>query len=781
MSERLTGAVQENEPQVEEIIETEKVLDPRASAAFDYLTGAVDYSGKSFDEIMDTDEELFGMRRVERRRGNSNSQNSLYLSEFLIGSRYADNHYFNELVEQVGSLPKEMKPDEIVISGLYMGDFGGRKKASKWMLKPGLETLDAQFRAGKEKLDQLRELGIPVVYSRSDNDTEIIEEMTHDAFAEMHVLARQHAKNGEEPVDQKRQLSRIEKNKAHPKWKDYYLFTKYVAFPYCVRTGRALRSAEEIEELTDGEYAISERELLFQAYRQKDASGRTPGRLLRVLDGDAMKDGNGLTVVGDFRHHVTMRGVEYTDLVRDKFQTTGTLLSNYFRKPEQIRGTLAAEGVDPYDNYIVTGQQEAAGVFRPDNKAIHSIGGLQDPTAALSEDGDILTSRNNSVAQPIWGRGRFHDPSATAIERTNDGIQRVTIFNKKLMEVSESIPERTCVMLQCDWQAGNLAARPDYQLKQLDMVNRKLSQMAVVLGLGGDMVEGRNYFDFNRESGRTGLGAMDQQIEFVQLMVEQSLEQLSRQQLENLFVKQTIGNHEWNSGTLKVNGYSFADPFIDMYRMAFRGKGFSLQETKDRVQFHDTIVTPRGEPVKTYSTTFHLGEMGFELRHFFGAGRGTGGMPPAFAGHKQSVGLGETREDIHVGLFGHYHHPNYMLGGNKLYVGSGSLNGMTGFEYERYLRSANAVVSLYVGGGLPPQIEVLGEEHLAKYKIPDGRFSDKSIREEHGFKNDREADPVHSPYIEGPKTALQRAALELGRQASWSSNRTGTLWTPGKK
>lgn len=155
-------------------------------------------------------------------------------------------------------------------------------------------------------------------------------------------------------------------------------------------------------------------------------------------------------------------------------------------------------------------------------------------------------------------------------------------------------------------------------------------------------------------------------------------------------------------------------------------------------------------------------------------------MPPAFAGHNQSVGLGDTREDIHVGMFGHYHHPNYLLGGNKLYVGAGALNGMTGFEYERNLRSANAIVSLYVGGGLPPQIEVMGEQYIAGYKIPDGPFSDKQIRERYGFKNDSEADPVHSPYIEGPKTALQKVSLELGRQAAFSTHRTGTLWTPGR-
>lgn len=778
MAERRPRGTQAEETVVVE--KEKKDFDPRTLGAFEALTGKTHYSGMSYDEKMAIDENLDGMRTVERRRGHAKSQNTLYLADLLVGSKYSDNEFFNEVVEGVAGLPAEMKPDEIVISGLYMGDFGGRNKNRKWMLHGALRTLEDQFMAGKEKLDQLTDLGLPVIYERSDNDTDIIEEMTYEAMLQLEKLGKQHVKDNADDDDVVRQWTGREKFKANPHWQEYYRFTKYVAFPYCMRTGHMLRSASQMAHDTDGEYDDPEREILFDAHRRLSEGKRLQPKHQTVLNLDALKDTRALTIVGDFEHDVFIKGDHFKDLVRHRFHSNTNPLANYIGKPAKIRGNLAAEGEDEYDNYIVTGQQEASGVFRPDNKAIHSIGAFQDPRKALKEDGDTFTSTANTATKPILGRGRFHDPSATSIERTNDGIQRVTIFNKKLWEVSESISERTCIQMQCDWQAGNIAARPDYQLKQLDIVNRKLAQGAVVLGLGGDMVEGRNYFDYNRESGRTGMGGMDQQVEFVKLMIEESLEQLTPAQMRNLFVKETIGNHEWNSGTLKVNGYSFADPFIDVYKQAFRAKGFSLADARERVQFQDTIITPRGEPVKTYSTTFYLGDMGFELRHFFGAGKGTGGMPPAFAGHNQSVGLGETRKDIHVGLFGHYHHPNYMLGGNKLYVGSGALNGMTGFEYERNLRSANAVVSLYIGGGLPPQIEVMGEQYLANYKIADGPFSDKEIREKYGFRNDSSANPLHSPYIEGPKTALQRAALELGRQASWSTHRTGTMWNPGK-
>lgn len=67
------------------------------------------------------------------------------------------------------------------------------------------------------------------------------------------------------PDDVKRQLSRLEKAKANPNWPEYYRFTQAVAFPYCVRSGRSLRSADEVAELTDGMYDEPEREILYDA------------------------------------------------------------------------------------------------------------------------------------------------------------------------------------------------------------------------------------------------------------------------------------------------------------------------------------------------------------------------------------------------------------------------------------------------------------------------------------------------------------------------------------
>ncbi len=791
------------------------VLDPKALNAFGYLTNKEDFEGMSYDEKMSQDADLDDIQSIDRKLGRQKSEHTLFMADLLVGSKFSDNELFNEIVERVGSLPKGEKPDQVVIAGLYMGDFGGRKKNSRWMLKNGLRSLDEQFHHGKEKLDQIKtEIGIPIVYSMSDNDTDIVEEMTFEAFDQMHQLAKKHARENQDSDDVKRQLSRLEKAKANPNWPEYYRFTQEVAFPYCVRSGRALKTTEQVgsavwgrihdlegqlasgklsadeatrvsdqveklkADVASGEYDVPEREILYDAYKRQANGRRLTAKHRNILDMDALRNSDSLQVVEDFEMNTKTRGREYTDLIRHRFQTTKLPVANYFSAPTKIRKQMAADGEDPYDNIIMTGQREAAGVFGVNNEAIHSIGGLQDARKAARSKGYILTSPSNQAGREVLGRKRFHPASATSIERLDDGTQFVKIYNKHLMELSESLTEPVSIMLQCDWQAGNIASRPDLQLKQLDIINRRLGEGVLYIALGGDHVEGRNYSDYNRESGRTGLGAMDQQFEFVRLMVEGSLDQLSREQMENLFIEATIGNHEYNSGTLKWNGYSFFEPLIDPYKIAYAKKGFNLSEIRDRVHIQDTLVTDRGEPFKTYETVFRIGEIGVSLSHFFGAGRGTGGQPPAFTGFNQTTGLGEVRKDIDVGIFGHYHHASYMLGGNKLYVGAGSLNGITGFEYDRGLRSASSIVALHMAPGQPPTIEVISEEAINNYKIPDGPYSDKGLRANDGFRDDKGFDiSKHTPYLDDryPKSALQKKVLQLSRQASYSIDRTGNL------
>lgn len=773
MSERMKGQSGEVND------DNEEVLDQSVVNAFNFITGGVDGTKKSLDEIYEDDDGTHA-QEVTLNMRKEGSAKVLYMAELLLGNQYADHKFLNEVVEKVRSLPEEMKPDTIVMSGIVQGSFLGRLKRRRPSLKQGLSSMEEQFYHARKVLDTIISLDIPLVYTMGDDDLLIADDMTTEAFKQIESLAKKRVKHSSADEIMKTQLTKAERMRSHPKWPEYYRFSVEAAFPYCLRAGRTLRSAEEVAALTEGRYHEPEREILYDAYKRAANGQRLTEKHRSILDVDALKDTPELTIVDDFNHIIKTKKHEYKDSIRHNLALgTTAVSSNYFAKIKKIRGAEKADGTWDTSNLITMHHGEAAGYIFDGNEGLHSIGNMQDTSKFFNKKGHITSTSIDPARRERTTRGRMHAPNATQIERTDDGRHLVTLYNRALWEKSESIPERTAIVMHCDWQMGSLSARPDLQIKHLDMTRRLLGKMPVVLALGGDMMHGRNYADFPRESQRTGLMSMDAQEEVVEQMIKMSLESMTPAEVNNMLkVLVQIGNHEWNSGTLKWNGYSFASYLRNAYELPFHRNGYSLEEIKKRVQFHDTIVTPSGEPITTYSAVDKIGEVGLEVRHFFGGGGGLGSNPPAFLAHKQTAGVGELKKGIDIQLIGHYHHPSYMLDNNKISVGAGSLAGMTGFEYERGMKSVVSAVTLYIGGGLPPQIEFISEDAFHKHKIIDGPFSDKHIREEFGFRNDRSFDAgKHTPYldVDSPKSALQKRIVHLGRLASHRSNTTGYL------
>src|SRR5690606_18624016 len=110
--------------------------------------------------------------------------------------------------------------------------------------------------------------------------------------------------------------------------------------------------------LTDGKYSEPEREILYDAYKRKSHSKRLNGKHSAVLNIQALNDTKMLQVVEDFEMETHTRGADYTDLIRHKFNPSNLPLSNYINTVKTIRGALAADGIDPYDNIVMTGQHE---------------------------------------------------------------------------------------------------------------------------------------------------------------------------------------------------------------------------------------------------------------------------------------------------------------------------------------------------------------------------------------------------------------------------------------
>lgn len=757
-----------------EQISSKPEIDPNAAHAFEVLaTPSVD-EARHFSELSGVDETAMVPEVTTKTK--KNRAKVLYMSELLLGNRASDPKFFIDAVDENAALPDDEKPDAIVLSGLLQGDYKFKQKNLRSTLRPDMQDMDTQFRFAKQALDYAGKVGAPVVYTLSSEDRAVAEAYTDVVFRRMQQQAGKHGH------DDSMSVTAHDKLRAHPEWITHYRFQTDVVFPYCLRAGRRLKTGEELAAETDGEVDVDEYLLLWDSH-QRAAAGKRPKKSARsVIDFANLRNTRDLIIADDFNHIVKTRGNRYHDKVRHSLGLTPVAkLQNHMDTALKWRGMDAANSKDNYDHLITMHEQEAVGTHFPEGGAVHSIGGMLNPDSHVDEKGSIAGSYGNSQHRLRSTRRRAHSPSATAIERHDDGRVRITIHNQKLREKMASIPQRTAIAKFCDWQTGSITARPDYQVKFADMVLQKVAAEHDVRIMGGDdFLHGRNYPDFPNESQSTGLMSMDSQTVFTRGMLDNTLSVVDKDVLDRLQVRSTIGNHEWNSGTKKWHGYSFIDYFNDAFMQAYIANGFTADEARERVKFSDTLVTPKGEALKTYSAIDYIGNLGVESRHFSmeRGGKGGGGNLPVYQTHDQSVGLGAVKESIDVNINGHWHHPQYALFGDKLAVVNGSLAGLSGYEYERGYRPVVSGMILYVGGDKAPEIEFILEEALINHKIKKGPYADKEIRSNEGFIDDREFDPIkHGPMMPEryAKSALQKKLRKDMRAASESDIRHEVL------
>lgn len=799
VSPEILFTAEDEAPEVDGVAEDEErlrkiKLDERALAAWDYLNSGISGRGDglSYFELMDGDTEVDGLRNVRNRvERHDGSTHVLYISDILVGSKLSDPNFLCKVVDNIKEQLIADRPDVVVVSGLLIGDFGGRNKKDRAMLDPDLPSLQEQFKRANEVVNKIQELGVPVVYSLSDHDHEIIREMAFAYSEELRSAIK--AGDSDDPEirsDLKRQLTKRQRDEADPHWENILRTTQYVLFPYCLRKGGYFATAREIESISGGEVIMSERELLIQAYQLADSGSVLDETHQTYLDKAALENAMDIEVADDFRHKietVERNGAKRADLdlIRHRYWRTASNTQTPIGTMQRVVGKVmgSSSEYDDVRNFVATGGGAASGMLLPDGGMLLTTGTLQDHMKALSMGGRQLVA--NKIATPLTGAGRLNRPNIISVKNEQDGRVVIPVYTDRLMEVSEKVKERTSIVMLCDWQVGNLAARPDLQIKFIDMVKELLTTQKVIVALGGDFIEGRNYPDYQRSSARTGMGGLDQQLEFVRTMLSRSLDGLTVEQVGNLYVVGTIGNHEWNSGTMKTTGDSLFSNFEAPWREQFARHGYSYDEINDRVSMGDHIITPNtNAPISTYSSIFRFGDgpseddkVVMEVRHFFGGGGGYGGNLPIDAVQKMAEKQGDLRRKVDISLMGHFHYPNFSVIAGALGVTNGALNEITGFEYGFGLRATVGFAMVHVGGQRPVEVEFVPQHTMANWKIKEGWFSDREIREREGFKNQRGSHPIDSPYgpIDRPKTALAQMALRMGQLASYSSGRGSYL------
>lgn len=697
---------------------------------------------------------------------------TLYMSELLIGHQDSAVDFYDTTVSQLAELPPEMKPDVAVISGFLLGDFKFLEKARRSTLVPGLESMDSQFKFARQKIEQLQALDIPVIYNMSNDDRRIAYEYTIEVFRKMHDYAK-----SQDGVN----WSKIDKMQQHPNWNKHLQFQTETVFPYCLRAGRRLYTADEMREKTNGKIDVEEYFLLYGAEKALKRGEAEPNSHAKWLREEAKKQNQDLIITDDAELVTTTHGQSYTDSVRHYMGfSPQPMYQNHMKPALESMAQLASSGHNTPDMLITQHNQEEVGVSTQ-GAWIISTGGLIRARNFLHASGRRSDAKGDVSRRLVTTRRRIPEPGASIHERTDDGRHIVTFMNDALNEKSFSIPERMTIAELCDLQTGSITARPDILVKYLDYIRtRAIGERATAIFFGGDMLHGRNYPHFPSESQMTGLMAMDSQEDFNTKLFQESFKDISREELEGLIkVLVQPGNHEWNSGTLKWHGYSFTTYMRELFGRMYARAGFTDAEIEERVKSHEATMTARGEYASGYTGIEYFGDMGVLIQHYLleRGGKGSGGDSPIYQTHHFVNGGGDLMKNIDILMAGHWHHPQYGVFGNKIGVVGGSMAGLSDYELKRGYRPTIAGTLLHIGGGLPAQVEFVSEKTLHGHEVTTGGFDKASLKEQ-GFKDDRGFDPIKNGIFapdEFAKSAIQKKVLQMMRDSSQRKGKISTL------
>jgi hypothetical protein len=746
-----------------------KKMNNNSQAAADLLTISQEDAASDLLDIYANNNREIDSVNLETFRP---SANLLYMSELLIGHQDSAVDFYLDTIERIKTLPKDMKPDAAVISGFMQGDFKYLEKTRRATLVSELSSMDKQFKYARDMIEKLQELEVPVIYNMSNDDRRIAEEYTIEVFRKMHELSK-----SQENVN----WSKIDKMHQHPQWNNHLQFQVDTVFPFCLRSGRRLYTAEEMAEQTNGKIDIEEYFVLYGVQKALEKNKKVSSSHLKWIKRAQKEQNNSLIIADDFEINIKTDAKEYTDSVRHYMGFSATpMYQNHMKAAVESVAQLGSNGHKTPDMLVTQHNQEEVGVSSQDAWVV-STGGLIRARNFLRATGQRTDAKGDVSRRLVTTRRRIPEPSASMHERTDDGRHIVTFFNEALIEKSFSIPERMTIAELCDLQTGSITARPDILVKYLDFIRtRSIGERATAIFFGGDMIHGRNYPHFPSESQLTGLMAMDSQEDFNTKLFQESLSEMSRTELESIIkVLVQPGNHEWNSGTLKWHGYSFTTYMRNVFERLYARAGFTDEEIAERVKSHEATITSKGEYASGYTGVEYFGDMGVLIQHYLmeRGGKGSGGDLPVYQTHHFANGGGDLMKNVDVFMAGHWHHPQYGLFGNKLGLVGGSMAGISDYELKRGYRPTMAGTLLHIGGGLPPQIEFISETALHDHKVKTGGFSEERLKEE-GYKDDREFDPArHGIFLPDrfAKSALQKKLLQMMRDSSQRADKISEL------
>ncbi len=742
--------------------EAETIVNPNTQIAAELLTHLNDsLESRGILDIYEKND-----TKVETLRFDINEPSArvLHMSELLLGHQDSAVDFYINTIDKIAGMPKELQPHIVVLSGFMQGDFKYLEKSRRSTLVQGLTKMDTQFKYAKEMIEYAQIMKVPVVYNISNDDRRISEEYTVEVFRRM----QDHARSKKDGVN----WAKMDKMRQNPEWHTHAQFQIETVFPYCLRSGRRLYTADEMKEKTDGLIDIEEYYVLFKHHEAMKTGAAIDPRFSDWMQRSAQEQNQDIIVTNDFDMEISTNNREYSDSVRHYMNFSPTpMYQNHMKTSLEALAQQASHDKRVPDMLITQHNQEAVGVGNQGSWVV-SNGGLFRPRNFVDANGSRTDARGDVSRRIVTTRRRIPEPTATMHERTDDGRHIVTFFNDTLNEKSYSLPERMSIAELCDFQTGSITARPDILAKYLDYIRtRVIGERATALFFGGDMIHGRNYPHFPSESQMTGLMAMDSQESFNTDLFKTSFSDVSKQELaalERVLVQP--GNHEWNSGTLKWHGYSFTTYMRNVFERMYARAGYTDEEIAERVKSHEAFITQKGEYASGYVGVEQFGDIGVLIQHYLleRGGKGSGGDLPVYQAHHFANGSSDVLKNVDIHMAGHWHHPQYGLFGDKLGIVGGSIAGISDYELKRGYRPTISGTVMHIGGGLPTQVEFISEQALHAHEISTGGFSPAVLRAE-GYTNDREFDPIrHGIFLpdQFAKSALQKKLLAMMRSSS---------------
>jgi hypothetical protein len=704
-----------------------------------------------------------------------------HICEIKIGHQDCDWVELEATIAALEATLPENRPTILVVSGLIQGAFQHVQKSRRTTLVKGLRSEREQLKLANQIMKRVSNLGIKVVLNLGDDDKVWCENTATFMIQAIEALD----KKGKLPSDQKKKSAHfmnIDRMKSGPLWDMVYSFVWQVGLEYQIRVGRRFYSADEVQEKTGGSH-MEESLLLLHAY-QTLVQGGSFSQDHSVLEIDKIplpgKIFSDFTVVDDCKFDV---------LIKEKSTKTVKRISvmekHFFRlsatsmigdPTAAIRAITAQlnsmKGQKP-DVFFVEHEQTPF-VVSTKHTLVASVPGMQKiKIDRKSENALVSADPSHRVATT---RKEVFCGQTMPMAFYPDGSFEVSLRSGHYMEKASISDQRICIMLFFDWQIGSVTANCDLQAIYMDYaLHHIMPRYPTWFMYGGDHIHGFNYPGFAFESGRMGLISIDAQKEFNKRLICYPLSMTPKAHLRNYlkYVGIIPGNHEWNSGT-KNYGTIHCDHIKSAFELAFVHAGIftpigASSDAVPKVEIVSSSQDDSGNHYKAWVINKEIGGYGVRVQHLIverGA-KGQGG-PPVYALKSQLNGNSESFKTVDFLATGHWHSPMLWKLANTTAMITGSLAGISGYEYMRGMCATTGCSMIFLGGGLPPTIRFMNVESLAKYK-PQGFYSAKNLAQ-HGYRDDDGFNRLKhgfSRFKGRPQSAIQKFLWNQADELGW--------------